>query len=213
MRKRIISLWVCCLLVTVFPRVMRAGGDAEAKAILDRTSTILKKGGLKATFELVPHRQGIPQAGVQGEICVSGDKFKLITDDIITWFDGRTQWSYLTENEEVNISHPGREELQGINPLWLISLYEKGYYYALGKTTSSTQEVTLTAEQTDLPIAHLILVIDKSTSLPVTIRLKEEGRDYTVITIGNLQLGMKWGKDFFVFDNKQYPDAEVIDLR
>lgn len=211
MRHIIAYFWMILILLTSLPAI--AQENVEAKDLLDRTASLLKKGGIEASFTMTPYRQGIPEAPVRGHICIDGEKFRMEMPDMITWFDGRTQWTYLTANEEVNISNPTREELQNINPLWLISLYEHGYHCMIGKTTSSTNEVTLTAEDPEQLIAHVILTIDKQNGMPTVIKLKEKGRDYTVINIGNLKQGQKWKKEFFVFDAKQYPDAELIDLR
>ena len=56
----------------------------------------------------------------EGTLLLKGNKFHLNTGDVETWFDGKTQWSYLRQNEEVNVSTPTPEELQSINPQHLL---------------------------------------------------------------------------------------------
>ena len=80
---------------------------------------------------------------------MKGEKFLLDADGVKTWFDGRTQWSYLTNSDEVNISEPTPEELQSINPYALLSIYKQGYHMKLGKADTyggkPAYEVILTA--------------------------------------------------------------------
>lgn len=192
--------------------------ETEAKALLEKTTqTFRKAGGIKADFTLTTIQHGMMHNETKGTICLQGEKFRLDTPDIITWFDGKTQWSYLPANEEVNVSTPTKEELQSINPYAFMTLYKQGYGYRIGTTTSyqnkSVHEVILTAEDFERPLSNLTLYIDRTTLLPLYIKLKEAGQDYNVITIGNYQTGVKWGNKDFTFDTKQYPDVEVIDLR
>ena len=46
---------------------------------------------------------------LDGTVDIKGDKFVLKTPDMITWFDGTTQWSFVERNEEVNVSTPTGE--------------------------------------------------------------------------------------------------------
>ena len=60
---------------------------------------------------------------------LKGNKFCLESGGIKTWFDGKTQWSYVEQNEEVNVSSPTPEEIQSVNPYALLTAYKKGFNY------------------------------------------------------------------------------------
>lgn len=206
------------ILLLFFALPMKAQKDTETKALLEKTAqTIRKSGGIKADFILTNYQRGVARDEVKGSICLQGEKFRLTTPEIITWFDGKTQWSYLLANEEVNISNPTKEELQSINPYAFLTLYRQGYAYHTGTVTTyqgkNVYEIILTAEDFNRPLTNITLYIDQSTFLPIYIKLKEAGQDYNVINISNYHTGLKWENKDFMFDTKQYPDAEVIDLR
>ena len=197
---------------------MMAQKEAEAKAILEQTSQAFKKsGGIEADFSLTPYSQGMPQEEIEGSIRLMDENFRLTTPTMVTWFDGKTQWTYLPTNEEVNVSTPTREEVESINPLSFLTLYKEGYAYQLGQKTTyqgkSIIEVKLTAEDTRKQWANLTLYIESTTHLPLYIKLKEAGKDYHEISISNYQLNKGWKKSDFTFNTKEYPDVEVIDLR
>ena len=60
------------------------------------------------------------------------------------WFDGKTQWTYVKGNDEVNVSNPTESELASINPYHFIYMYQNGYTGTVQKKGSS-YEVHLTA--------------------------------------------------------------------
>ena len=107
----------------------------DAQDILDRTATAFRQaGGIQADFTVQTYAKGVLQGSSVGTIRLKGEKFLLDADGVKTWFDGRTQWSYLTNSDEVNVSEPTPEELQSINPYALLSIYKQGYHMKLGKT-------------------------------------------------------------------------------
>ena len=190
----------------------------EAKDVLDKTSTNFRKaGGVEAGFTIKIKAKGQSEGLMVGNIRLKGDKFVLKTTDAITWFDGETQWSYLTDSEEVNISNPTEEELQGINPYALLSIYEKGFSYTLGKTRTyqgrSIYEVVLTSTDKKKEMSKLILYVAKDTYQPLYILAELNNGSRNEITITNYRGGQKIDDSIFVFDKKQYPRAEIIDLR
>lgn len=197
------SLWVCCL--------SASAQRSDAGTILDRSIEQFRKaGGVKVGFSAHDY-EGTASSG---SICLKGEKFLLEMDGAITWFDGRTQWSYLASTDEVNISEPTAEELRSINPYALLSLYRQGYTSKLLKATdASLYEVELTATDSRQEPHSLILYISKNTYRPQRIILFQQGGKKAVIDIRSYVAGQNYPDAFFVFDRKAYPTAEIIDLR
>lgn len=190
----------------------------EAKDVLDKTSANFRKaGGVEADFTIKIKAKGQSDGLLGGNIRLKGDKFVLKTMDAITWFDGETQWSYSVEREEVNVSNPTEEELQGINPYALLAIYEKGFSYALGKTRtyqgSSIYEVILTGTDKTKEISRLTLYITRDTYQPLYILAELNNGSQNEIIITRYRGGLKFEDSTFVFDFKKYPRAEIIDMR
>lgn len=187
--------------------------ELNAKEILDRTAGNLRNaGGVKATFTI-----RTSDGTSTGTIRLKGDKFLLEADGATTWFDGRTQWSYLASSEEVNVSEPTAEELQSINPYALLSLYKNGYKEKLGKLENSQDnslyKVVLTATNRKQDLQCIIMYITKDSFRPVRVSMAQKGGETVVIIINSYQTGQSYPDSLFVFDKKAYPKAEVIDLR
>jgi outer membrane lipoprotein-sorting protein len=204
-----IKMYLTALLLLVATTVM-AQKDSKARAVLDKTAAVFTKGGTTMTqFSL----QGV-QGNAGGKFTMKGKKFVLRTADVVTWFDGTTQWSYLPSSNEVNITTPTGEELHTINPYAFLTLYKKGFNYTMTETKSSGKacyQVTLTPEKKQ-EIQQIVLVVDKSNYHPYSIRIKQGGKVST-ITVSSIQTNLKLGDDAFRFSSKKYPNAEVIDLR
>ena len=93
------------------------------------------KGGVKATFKADNFTEGNLQGSATGTMCIQGNKFQMTTPDMITWYNGETQWSYMKANDEVNVSVPTPEEQQSMNPYTFVNLYKEGYHYQLKEKT------------------------------------------------------------------------------
>lgn len=212
MSRIFLIVYTCLLAFPVFSQ------QREAKVVLDKTSEVFRKaGGIEVGFTVKILAKGQANGLLVGDIRLKGEKFFLKTTDALTWFDGETQWSYLVESEEVNISNPTSEELQGINPYALLSMYEQGFVYELGKTRTyrgrSIYEVILTASDKHKEMSRIVLYVTRDTYQPLYIVAELNNGSSTEITITNYKEGLKFADSLFVFDRKQYPRAEIIDLR
>jgi thioredoxin reductase (NADPH) len=70
---------------------------------------------------------------------MKGDKFVWITPDIRTWYDGKTQWTYLVHADEVNLTTPTGDDLQSVNPMALLNTYKTGFNLTyLGESTADS---------------------------------------------------------------------------
>ena len=215
MRKYIFSVLIALLSLPVIAQQQQS----QAKVILDKTAEAFRKaGGVKADFTVKAVANGLVEGAENGTIQLKGEKFVLKTSDIITWFDGKTQWSYVTKNDEVNVSNPTQEELQQINPYTFLYMYQKGFSYKLGATKTfrgkSVWEVVLTARDQKQELERITLFVTKDTYEPLYILLRQRGQQTrNEITVTSYQTGQNYTDRVFTSDKKQYPNAEVIDLR
>ena len=215
MRKYIFSVLIALLSLPVIAQQQQS----QAKAVLEKTAEAFKKaGGVRADFTLKALNDGRLEGRENGVIQLKGEKFMLKTSETTTWFDGKTQWSYMVRNDEVNVSNPTQEELQQINPYTFLYMYQKGFSYKLGTTKTfrgkAVWEVVLTARDKKQELERITLFVTKDTYEPLYILLQQRGQQTrNEITVTSYQTGQNYTDRVFTFDKKQYPNAEVIDLR
>ena len=184
---------------------LSAQQDTKAKNILDKTVEKYNQSkGISVIF-------GGSQSG---KLLLKGEKFQLTTQDVTTWFDGQTQWSYLIQNEEVNISTPTPEELRAINPYAWLSLYKQGFNYRYSgvKTREGKQghEIVLTP-QTKQDIQSITLLIGSDYE-PIYIGILPTEGQMQEFIVHNYRTQLNLNDNAFRFDKSKYPNAEIIDI-
>ena len=196
------------VVLSVFTTSLHAqNNSAQARAILDKTAkAISSSGGVSASFSM-----NNPSTGtVSGTIAIKGRKFNARTKQAIVWFNGKTQWTYMKKNNEVNISTPTAAQQQMMNPYTFINVYKNGYKLA-SRPTSAGYEVHLVAQNGKQSIQEMYVTVNKKTYVPSLIKMKHGGKWYTV-KVSNFSKKNQ-PNSVFTFSSKDYPTAEVIDLR
>lgn len=191
----------------------------QAETVLDKAAKAYESSnGITATFaaNIRYEKQGIAES-FEGTIQMKGDKFALITPDMRTWYDGKTQWMYVARIEEVNISNPSGDELQLTNPMTLLRTYKKGFNLSyIGESTTENgkmaDDVRLKSKGVN-DIDQIEIQIERTTSLPVRMTVLMKNGLRSVIRISKMQTGMNHSDQQFVFQPKDYPNAVEIDLR
>ena len=196
--------WALCL-------AMPVSAQNNARGILQRAAeTFRRSGGVSASFAI--HSSDGNSTGI---IRLTGEKFVLEAGGMTTWFDGRTQWTYLPSSDEVNISEPTDEELQTLNPYAWLYLYDKDYdLQTLPAETSDIYKVKMSARSAEAQVEQLVLWLDKSSLHPMKFSITLAGNvEPTLITVRDYRTRQAYTDAMFVFDPAEYPTAEVIDLR
>ena len=194
----------CLLAVAV---CTSAQTNKQAMDVLNKTAQVIgHKGGASANFTFSNAKLGT----TSGSIAIKGNKFNAHTPMATVWFNGKTQWTYMKKNNEVNISTPTQAQQQMMNPYTFINVYKTGYKMSSTKAGGS-YEVHLVAQNQKRSIQEMYVTVNSKTYVPSRVKMKHNGRWYTV-TISNFS-AKKLPDSLFAFNSKDYPSAEVIDLR
>lgn len=177
-----------------------------AKQVLDKASaTVSYSGGVSAHFSMSGSN-----GNASGSIAVKGKKFHASTSLASVWFDGKTQWTYMKKNNEVNVNNPSGTSLQALNPYNFVNLYKSGYSYQM-KKAGNKYEVHLTATNKSKNIKEMYITVNSSNYVPTQVRMKQS-KGWSTINISNFKKG-NLSDNTFRFNAKEFPSAEVIDLR
>ncbi len=183
-----------------------ADDSSDAKKVLDKIATVVSnQNGVEADFTLTGERMN-----VRGTIAVKGGMFTAKSADATVWFDGTTQWTYMKRTDEVNITTPTKDQQVQMNPLTFINLYKSGYKLSTISKTK-TKEIRMQAESSSNAIQEVYVTYDPSTYIPIQVRMRRKST-WMTINISNFKT-LSQGDDIFVFNKKDFPTAEIVDLR
>ncbi len=211
MMKRILYILIMCL-----SSLAPLQAETNGKKVLDNTAAMIRKSGdVKAEFTATTFSGTTEQGSTSGTMLLQGKKFQLSTPEMITWYDGKQQWSYIPENEEVNLTIPTEKEMQAVNPYAFLNLYKKGYDISLRESTlrgEQTFEVHLLAQDDRFSAQEIYVDVRRSDYMLLCIRVRQD-KDWHRISIRSIQGGQKFQDSDFVFPKDKFPNAELVDLR
>ena len=184
-----------------------AQGAAQAARILDKTAGVIgRKGGASANFSV----SGKSLGATSGTIAIKGNKFYANTPKTTVWFNGKTQWTYMNTTNEVNVTNPNEAKQAQMNPYKFITIYKTGYNLSM-KSVGNSYQIHMTAQNKQRSLQELYITINKRTYNPSNVRILQ-GKNWTIINISNFKAN-NLSNDIFSFNSKDYPKAEIIDLR
>jgi outer membrane lipoprotein-sorting protein len=143
--------------------------DAKAKGILDKLSAKTKTyTSIKAEFSSVMTKGAKTMETIGGSLITKAGKYKLDFKGQTIICDGKTQWTIIKEQKEVQITDaPDDKSTETITPLNIFTLYEKGFKFKYEKEEtvngSSCDVIDLFPLQSDKKAYHTVkLYIDKA---------------------------------------------------
>ena len=194
--------------------------DAKAKAILAEVSKKYRSYNvIKTDFSYMLEN---PQAKIketqQGSLIAKSEanKYKVTMTDQELYSDGKSQWTYLKDNKEVQITDVDNNT-DGINPAKIFTIYEKGYKYLFTGEKKVGAKTLQTIDLSPLDIKKSIfkirLTIDKAAKQITNVVIFDKSGNRYTYAIKSFTPNVKVAESVFAFDAKKYPGVEVVDLR
>lgn len=213
------KIWSLLLFMVVSSSVVFAQNDPQVKAILNGVSKKFRSFNVvKIEFSFTLKS---PQANVNetqnGTLYVkpASNKYKVNLDEQELTSDGKVQWTYLKNDNEVQIAEINNSA-DAMNPAKIFTMYEKGFKYVyLGDTKlkgKTYQNIEL-APLAEKPYSKVRLKIDKlAKQIADIVVFDKNGNTYTY-TIKSFVPNVKITDSFFTFDTSKHPGVDVVDLR
>jgi chaperone LolA len=215
--KKIIGILSLAVLTAV--QSATAQTDTKAKSILDAvTKKVNSLKSLKANFTLnLAGANGKTKQSKSGTFFMKGQKYKILIQGQEIICDGRTVWTYVKDNNEVQVANYNPNE-QTISPTKLITnFYDKEYKYRYAGTKKSgvktCDAIELTPNNSNKQFSKVELLVDKASSTIAGGSITEKNGNHYTYTISNFKGNTPIGDDQFTFNTQAHKGVEVVDLR
>jgi outer membrane lipoprotein-sorting protein len=209
------------LFIFFFSCNLWAQQDPQAAAIMEKMSAIIDSAasitaGFNYHYSNVRTKEDYK---ADGEIWIKGNRYKISLPDqqVVTYFDGKTIWSYMESTNEVNIANqdPSTEDFFISNPLALFRLYKKDYKLKyLGETAGANNcEIDLYPVDIKKPYHRIRLTLDRTSGMLVKAIASGKNGESFEVKLNRVQTDKLLDDNFFVFLKSKHPGVVEIDLR
>ncbi len=193
--------------------------DPEAKKVLDDVSAKFKTyNSVVAHFTLkIENSSGKVLGSKAGVVKMKGPEYRISVSGQEIYSDGNTIWTLDKSANEVQITKADASASSITPQKMFTNFYDKDFLYKLNneskKGGKTIQEVELTPVDKTKPFFKVILNIDKSSRSIISTKIYQKTGDRYTYTITSLKPNISLPQNLFVFNTKDYPKVEVVDLR
>jgi len=201
-------------LIVFSAQFIAAQNNSQAEQILNDLLNTAKTSAIKTNFKLISEDKNNSQS-TTGIFTLKGTKFTLDINEMKVWFDGKTQWSYSQQNNEVTVSEPTEKELSETNPLAILSSFKAKCSIQFSGKTKSAQNycIEMTPKVKNKNISKIEVQINKSNGNLASIKTTTTSGASSLLTLNNFQKGLKVADNLFVFNQAKNKGVSINDLR
>jgi len=193
--------------------------SAKAKKILDKLTEKTKKyTSIKADFSYT--LENIAEKindSYDGQIYLKKKMYKVDLMGVTTYCDGKTIWSHMVDEEEVNISDVSEQQESLLDPSKIFTIYNEDFKYKFKREFTEKgrryYEIDLYPKSLKEKYSIIRLVINKKKMELKSIKTFYKDGNRYLIEIKKFEANLPMSNSMFAFDPKKYPEAELIDLR
>ena len=199
--------------VFLFSQLISFGQDEKAEKILKDLSANTKSYSymdVDFDFNFINTSQDINESQ-KGNIKINQNKFRLDLNQQLIISDDSIQWIYLKESNELQImEYDSQDEM--ISPNKLFTIYENGYKSQYIELRENNHIIDLFPIESN-EFKNIQLHIDQDKiQLKKIILFDKNGGSFSY-SITKLITDKEIDKNTFRFNEANYPDLEIIDLR
>lgn len=189
--------------------------STDSQDIINKLVSSLSTTTIKTDFELIiSDKNKLNSQSNQGSFTMKAQKFVLDMSEAKVWFDGKTQWTFTPQTNEVSITEPSEDEIASINPLAVLNGYRAKSNLSFSKIKSAENYIIdMTAKSAKDDFSKIEVQVSKNSKQLKSIKMLDKNGATTLLKLKNYKNDISASADFFKFNKTQYKDAFINDLR
>lgn len=197
------------------PPKSMGSSDPEAKKILDAVSAKFKTfKSVQSKFTLKIENSSNKVMGTKsGTVYMKGTKYRINVTGQEIFCDGSNVWTVDKAAKEITINKLDPSN-NTITPQKLFTnFYDKDFLYKLNSDAKGVQEIELTPIDKSKLFHKVIVYINKATQTITSTKVFEKAGNRYTYTVSGMDTKSVIPDTQFVFNQKNYPGMEIVDLR
>lgn len=194
----------------------KAQNNLQAEQILSDLLNSAKTTAIKTNFKLMVSEKNDSQTqSSSGSFTLKGTKFILEMEALKLWFDGKTQWSYVQQNNEVSITEPSEKELAETNPMAILSGFKSKCLIRFSSKTKSEQNYCLemVPKLKNKDLVKIEVQVNKNNGNLFLICIYYTNGSKSTLLLSNFQKNINIADTNFVFNSAKHKGVTINDLR
>ena len=147
-----------------------------------------------------------------GIMLLDKGRYSLLMENMKVWCDGKTQWSYMKDIDEIYITEADSEEAQNLSPLYIMEKYRENYSASV-VSKGAVSVVALVSRDNDDEVNKVELYINKETYRLERLVIYMPSQGKVEVFLKGYVAKCKLGDDTYVCPVKSFSTAEVVDMR
>ncbi len=187
-----------------------------AEEIVSRMNAEISKHNESEGFAITMDMKIILVGTISSRSYILGDKMRIEANkdgkDFVTWSDGKTEWSYDSETNEIEITNAKpREKSDKDSNTKMFKDVTEGYDVRIDKETATEWHIRCKRSKSnpdkDAP-KRMDLVVAKGTYWPVSLTTSVTAAS---VTMRDISFGVTESQ--VTFNEKDYPGVKIVDKR
>jgi outer membrane lipoprotein-sorting protein len=193
----------------------KAQSNTEAVNLLSNIMNDVKTTAIKTDFKLTMTIKGNPSQTLGGSFTLKANKFVLDMNLVKVYFNGITQWSYMSQNNEVTISTPSTKELSETNPMSILINYSLKSNINFSSETKSSKNhcIEMKPKSIDKDISKIIVQINKVSNELQSIKINYKNGNVNYLVLNSFKKGVQLSDSYFDFNKANFKGVIINDLR
>lgn len=188
--------------------------DDLLKKVVDKTRSY-ENFRVDFTYSMVNEKAGVNESK-KGILFLKGDAYKLTMEGQTVVSDGKTVWTYISESNEVMVSRAEKGE-EAMTPSSLLTSYYKDYKASLvnenRNSVKGLKTIELKPAKEKKTMAKMQLGVNEKKLELVNLYIFDKTGNKFSYDLSKMATNIVLANDFFLFNTKDYPGVEIVDMR